>query len=146
MATLTHVTDMASPVLDRFTELEHRLNDHIEQEVAQEDYHEEIGRQLRVMINHHSDERRKAMEEMEAQFRERTNRGWAAIQRTIKDEQRKEFTRRNIAYAAVPAAIGFLFVTGGISLWLGLTGLVIDAGLLTCNIVAYTTRNNKKGE
>ena len=145
MATLTHLHDMASPVSDRYTELEHRLNDHIEQEAAQEDYHEEIGRQLRVMINHHSDERRKAMEEMEAQFRESTNRGWAAIQRTINEEQRKSFTLRNIAYAAVPAALGLLFVTGGISLWFALTGIAIDAGLLIWNIVAYATRN-KKGE
>lgn len=135
----------SNTVVNRFDELENRLNDHIEQEVAQEDYHEEIGRQLRVMINQHSDERRRAMEEREAQFRESTKRGWAALQRTIKDEQRKEFTLRNIAYAAVPAALGLLFVTGGISLWLGLTGLVIDAGLLSWNIVAYATRN-KKGE
>ena len=147
MATLTHVTDMASPVSDRFTELEHRLNDHIEQEVAQEDYHEEIGRQLRVMINHHSDERRRAREEAEARRREQMKRGLAALRLTMKqDEQREAFIMRNNAYAAVTATLGLLFVTGGISLWLGLTGLVINAGLFTCNIVAYTTRNNKKGE
>lgn len=131
-------------VVNRFDELENRLNDHINQEAAQEDYHEEIGRKLRVMINRHSDERRRAMEKAATQERERMKRGWAALKRIIYHEQSKIFILRNIAYGAVAVAIGLLAVTGDISLWVAWTGLAIDTGLYVCNLVAYATRNRRK--
>lgn len=137
----------ACAVVDRFGELEQRINDHINQEAAQEAAQDEAGRLLRAEINRHSEERCKAMEEVETHRQRSHKRAMAKLMREVRqDSQRDTFIRRNIGNVAITAGLGILYVTGGISLWLGLTVLAINAGLFACNIVAYATRNNKKGE
>lgn len=155
MAKLTTIDETYSTnhaVTDSFAELERKIDDHINQELSQDGYHEEIGRQLRIQINKHSADRCREMEKNEelrieteiSQFEQRQREIESIMKRATFEIQQDTFTHRNIACAAVTTGIGGLYLVGGIALWLALTGLAIIAGLFVHNLVAYATRNRKK--
>lgn len=139
--------EAATAVIDRFSELEELINDHIEQESAQEAACEEAGRLLRAEINRHSAERRKEMDAAEAHQRREEERAHAATWKDfLREYQRETFIFRNYGSAAISATIGILYATGGVSLWLALTGIAANTAYFVHNTVAYATRNNRKGE
>lgn len=134
-------------VVDRFKELENRIDEHIAQEAAVEAAQDAAGRELRVLINRHSEERCREIEAAEEFRRRERERAQAySMMTAFREYQHDTFTHRNIGSAAITAALGILYATGGMSLWLAMSCLTINAALFIHNLVAYATRNNKKGE
>lgn len=144
--------NMAHTVVDRFSELEGLITDHINQEAEQETALEAAARNLRAIVNHHSEERVKSFEAAEAHRRqheeEEAHRRRCAAQRIRKAFfrrfQRDMFILRCFGCVAVVAVLSLLYIAGGMSGWLVAFLSAMTILSFVANIVAYFTRNRKK--
>lgn len=133
----TNIINQSTVITDRILELEGQLNEHIEQEAAREAAHDAAGREMRAMINQHSDE---CVAEMEAAYARQQRKEY----RAFREAQREKFLIRNFMSLAIAAlfAIGVAFEA--VILDLGI--VVTTVAILFCigNFVVYTTMNNRK--
>lgn len=145
MATLTSKCATESTVVDRFGMLEQLLDDHINREAEHEAALDAAGRDLRAMINRHSDERRKEIDAAEAHQRRRKKiKTERARVRTLRAAQREAFILRCSGIVAIVAIIGILYATGGVNGWVAAPVVALADLFFIGNLVAYLTRNCKK--
>ena len=136
MATMT-TTNIASEITDRFGKLEQRIDDHINQEQAREAALDEMGRQMRVAINQHSDERVAAIdaviEQMAACHRARVR----ALRKEQEDNRRNALYQKIAYYLIIAAAAVILFVCG-VDMYQMTAGLIIaSGGAIALRLIGY---------
>ena len=144
--------NMAHTGVDRFSELEGLITDHINQEAEQETAMDAAERELRAIVNHLSEERIKKFEAEEAHRQQREEEE-AHRQRCEEERisqalrrrfQRDMFILRCFGCVAIVSVLALLYIAGGMSGWLVASLSALTILYFVANIVAYFTRNRKK--
>lgn len=103
-------------------------------------------REAREELNRITAERRQKIEAAEAAQRHQMQvESRRRVREAKKSEQRQAFLIRSYASLAIAAVTSILFTAAALAPWLAMTGVILASVYFFGNIVAYSTRNVKRG-